>query len=161
MAALWKIKKFLGLKFDLIDAYAEILENHSAQCEPFELLPASKQELKEAILEEAFSPKAIVDHDYTQSLMFTFLSLANFQKGLPRDGLRVYEKMSAAMEKKGGELVDAIYEQGPTLGASSVASEMVMLERRQLASEWQSEFERFAAAYEARIKTLRVEHASR
>jgi hypothetical protein len=162
MLASWKIKRFLGLKFDLLDAYGEVLERHCSHLEPIEVLPAEKKAIKEAILLEAFSAKAIKNPDCSSALMVSFLSLANFQKGIPKGSPSLNTKTLKDLSNlPGDQLVDAIYELGPSIKASSYMSTYVDEERNQLAEQWQSEFERFANAYESYVGGKGREHAHR
>ncbi len=159
MVAIWKVKKFFGLNYDLVEAFGEVLEKHNTDCEPIEVLPASKEKLKEAILVEALSVRALKDPNYMQALMVSFLSLAHFQKGLPKGGLQFTERLAAASKKTGDDLVEAVIEMGPTLGARNALSDFVNNERQQLGEVWQKEFERFAKAYESHLAG--ESHASR
>jgi hypothetical protein len=151
MIELWRVKKFFGMSFDLIDAYGSVLEKYSGLLEPEEALPASKEDLKSAILLEAFSAKAFKSPEYMNALTASFLSLANFQKGLPKKGLKISSRLADASKKSDEELVDAVLAMGPTFGSVQYMSEHVATERQMLAAQWESEFKRFANAYQKHL----------
>jgi hypothetical protein len=145
----WRVKKTLGLSFDLIDAYGAVLEKHCDQVEPIEVLPASKSELKLAILSEAMRPEVLRNEEYRSSLLVAFLSLSHFQHN-PRSTKAANQALTNLKSSSASAFVDKFA--SSDMAAHQLIVEVVQSERRQLAAEWSAAFESLASAVEERMQ---------
>jgi hypothetical protein len=161
MGAAWKIKKFLGLKFDLIDAYGEVLEKYPGLLEPISVLPASKIDIKNAILDAAFSPRALKDKEYANALLVSFIALANFQHCAPSLSKTVSKYKNAMKIDDLDFLVDSTSNPKSEFVEMGKFESTVRAERTLLGQEWKSASDEVELAFRSHLSQKATLNAPR
>ncbi len=145
MRSFWKLRKALGMRFDLIEAYGEVLEKHPGPIECSSLLPAPKDELRRVLLTEAKASGLKGRSEYVDVILRAFVCLAQFQSGAER-AIRASREMvrlsaipsEAALDRM-ANIDMAEYER---------VSGQIRREQEALATEWSREFSSLAASLE-------------
>ena len=136
-----QLKTMLFQPKDLVSAYGKVLEQHNLPLEDDALLPASKAELKLAILSAAMQPEIFRNEKMINFLHIGFISLANFQKD-SEVARRTQIALSKTDPVKHELLVDSTKElnMDEYLRVLGVSAE----EQKALAVEWASAFDLLA-----------------
>ena len=115
---------------EILDSYGAVLES-AEMYEPISKLPASKARIKGVILNRAGKATEAEMH----SLLVAYLSLARFQDST-LSGVSLNDAKSAS-RKTGDDLVKADLQMGPQIKSMGILNDLVALERRVLAEEWE------------------------
>ncbi len=134
---------------DLVTAYGAVLERHPGPIESTSLLPASKKELKIAILKAAMTPAVVRNEKMMSALHMGFLSLANFQDGASK-AIEAQSTFMNAGALNDEALVDSIA--NIDMDSYDAVMSKTMQEQRALQIEWEAAFDLLAQTVQANYK---------